>query len=160
MTRRSFMKKFLTISMLFTGLISLPLFAQDSDSAEAEASILIQAAISISQVQDLDFGMVVPGDAASAVTPTDDNAAVFEVSGEPDASYSIILPTSVDMIHDEGVGAPITVSNFTSNPEEGANGSLNGSGEQQLRVGAQHATIPSSQVSGNYSGTFTVEVAY
>lgn len=101
--------------------------------------------------------MVAPGDAADTVAPADANAAVFNVSGEANASYDIVLPTSVDMT---GPGDPITVTSFTSDPAAGSNGLLDGSGQQELRVGAQRPTIPGAQASGSYSGTFTVEVAY
>jgi hypothetical protein len=149
------MKKMLFVSAIFIALISGRAIAQDS--ATADATVVIQAAISITQVQDLDFGMVAPGDAAATVAPADATAAVFNVNGEANASYDIILPASVAMT---GPGADIVVGSFTSNPAAGSNGLLDGTGTQELRVGAQRPTIPLAQVSGSYAGTFTVEVAY
>lgn len=149
------MKKMTLVASVLATLFMGKAFAQES--ADADATINIQAAISITKVQDLDFGMVAPGDASGTVAPADAEAAVFDVTGEPNASYDVILPATVDMT---GPGDPITVSSFASDPDAGTGGLLDGSGAQELRVGAQHPTIPLAQVSGTYTGTFTVEVAY
>lgn len=149
------MKKVLLLSALF-GMSLSTAYAQDSDTADA--LIEVQAAISITQQQDLDFGTVVQGDASGTVAPGDGTAGIFDVAGSPNTAYTITLPSSA--VNMSGPGTDIEVNTFVSTPAAGANGMLDASGDQQLRVGATHAAIPGGQTAGSYSGTFTVEVAY
>lgn len=153
------MKKLLLTFTSF-GLLISNAYSFDQAQDDAQALITIEQALSIDQVQDLDFGLAYSGASANSVEPGDDNAAVFEVSGEQDTAYSITLPTSIEMTHIGGSGATIEVNNFTSLPAVGDGGLINSSGTQELRVGATHEAISSNQDSGDYAGVFTVEVAY
>lgn len=149
------MKKLLLMITVF-GICLTNAYAQDSDTADA--LIEVQAALSITQQQDLDFGTVVQGDASGTIAPADGTAAIFDVAGTPNTAYTITLPaTAVNMT---GPGTDIEVNTFVSTPAAGSNGMLDGSGAQELRVGATHAAIPVAQTAGSYSGAFTVEVAY
>lgn len=151
------MKKVLLLTALFSMSITLSTaYAQVSDTADA--LIEVQAAISITQQQDLDFGTVVQGDATGTVAPGDGTAGIFDVTGSPNTAYTITLPAAA--VNMTGPGADIEVNTFVSTPAAGANGMLDGTGAQELRVGATHAAIPVAQTAGSYSGTFTVEVAY
>lgn len=136
-------------------------------SDTAQAIQVVQAAIGIAQVSDLDFGTAVQGDAAKTVAPgAAENAenASFQVTGEPGLAYTITLPAngSVIMITGAGVAAneQIAVNNFVSNPAAGANGLLSAGGTQSLFVGATRAALLATQVTGAYSDTFTVDVVY
>jgi hypothetical protein len=149
------MKKLL-LPVLFFGLFSTNSFAQDSDTAQA--LIDVAAAITITQNQDLDFGTVAQGAAGATIAPADAEAAIFDVAGQANTAYTISFgAASIDMT---GPGAAIEVNSFVSLPAAGANGMLDGTGSQELRVGASHGAIPGAQVAGSYAGTFTVEVAY
>lgn len=156
------MKKLIKLSLVGSAMMMMSQAHTASDTAQA--LVEVEAAISITQVQDLDFGTVVQGDAAGTVAPGDATAAQFDVTGQPNASYSITLPAdgTVQMVTDTGDTADkqIDVDTFVSDPAEGANGLLDGSGAQQLNVGATHAAISATQVAGSYSDTFTVDVVY
>ncbi len=149
--------------LLLALLIAVPMGAQAA-STTAQALIDVLAAISIAQVQDLDFGNVYQGDASGTVAPAAGSAAVFTVSGAPSTAYSITLPAdgTVTMITGGGgANETIAVSGFTSTPAAGAGtGLLGAGGTQTLRVGATHAAIGAAQVVGAYATNFTVTVVY
>lgn len=119
--------------------------------------------ISINLISDLDFGTVVQGDLADTVAPgtTESSSnASFQVSGDKNSSYTIVLPSgSVTMSNTSGVGT-LAVSSFRSFPSEGSNGVLDKNGHQFLFIGATRAAIPLTQPRGNYAGSFMVTVAY
>ncbi len=136
-------------------------------SDTAQALQIVQAAIGITQVSDLDFGTAVQGDAAKTVAPgAADNAenASFDVTGEPGLAYTITLPSNGTIVMTTGTGASaneqIAVDSFVSSPAAGANGLLDGTGNQLLLVGATRAALLATQVPGSYSDTFTVDVVY
>jgi len=136
-------------------------------SDTAQALQVVQAAIAIAQVSDLDFGTAVQGDASKTVVPgAAENAenASFNVTGEPGLAYTITLPAdgSVTMVTGGGATAneQIAVNSFVSNPAAGANGLLDGTGAQSLFVGATRAALLATQVTGGYSSNFTVDVVY
>jgi hypothetical protein len=79
-------------------------------------------------------------------------AAAFAVTGKRNATYAITLPASASLA---GPGAPMTVNGFQTS----AAGTLDGSGNQAFTLGATLA-IGANQTDGDYSGTFSVSVAY
>ena len=148
--------------------------ASASASASANATIITPIAITHEGKPDLNFGNVVAGTGAGTVTvrpttgdrsstgdvilptatPGTVNAAEFTVTGLADATYAITLPTSIDI--SETGGTTMTVDNFTSNPSR--TGTLAG-GTQTLSVGAR-LNVGAGQVAGDYTGEFSVTVAY
>lgn len=155
-------KIFMTTAL--ASLTTLVPFSVHAATDTADAIVTVEAAIAITQQADLDFGTVVQGDAAGTVAPGDATAAEFLVTGQPSTAYTITLPANSTVVMTTGAGdtaqRQIAVDDFTSNPAAGANGALDGSGEQTLRVGATHAAIAADQETGSYSATFTVEVVY
>jgi len=135
-------------------------------SDTAQALQVVQAAIGIAQVSDLDFGTAVQGDAAKTVVPgAAENAenASFNVTGQPGLAYTITLPADGAVVMQTGAGGAnetIAVNSFVSNPAVGANGLLSAGGTQSLFVGATRAALGAAQVAGGYSTTFTVDVVY
>jgi hypothetical protein len=144
-----------------------------SASASASANATIITPIAIAHVEHLNFGNIVAGTATGTVTvdtegnrtsstgitlpnatPGTVNAAEFTVTGLADATYAITLPTSIDI--SETGGTTMTVDNFTSNPSR--TGTLAG-GTQTLSVGAR-LNVGAGQVAGDYTGEFSVTVAY
>jgi hypothetical protein len=82
--------------------------------------------------------------------------AVFNVTGQANATYSITLPAN----HTISSGANnMTVDVFTSNPTP--TGTLSAGGSETLNVGAT-LNVAGSQASGTYTnaGGFTVTVNY
>ena len=122
------------------------------------------AALSITNVSDLDFGSAAPGDALKVVAPgAAENAenGSFTVTGQPSTAYTITLPAdgTVTMITGGGgANETIAVSSFSSFPS--GTGMLNGSGTQTLLVGATRAALGASQVAGSYTASYTVTVVY
>ena len=153
--------------LLCASAIVAPMFSSAiaaTDSASATATVT--AAIAIAQVSDLDFGSAVQGDANKTVVPaTSENAenASFDISGDANTTFTITLPANSTVIMETGAGGvneTIAVDNFVSYPLAGANGLLDGSGQQQLFIGATRDIIGAAQVPGSYTTTFTVEVVY
>ena len=131
-------------------------------SDTANAVQIVTAALSITNTSDLDFGSAPQGDAAKTVLASDGTAASFDVVGTPSATYTVTLPanSTIKMITAGGGTADteIAVDNFTSASVN--SGALDGSGNDTLTVGATRALLSATQTIGNYSGTFTVTVAY
>jgi hypothetical protein len=150
--------------------------ASASASASANATIITPIAITHEGKPDLNFGNVVAGTGAGTVTvspttgdrsskgdvilptatPGTFNAAEFTVTGLANATYAITLPESIN-ISETGGTTTMTVDNFTSNPS--GTGTLAANGEQTLSVGAR-LNVDAGQVAGDYTGEFSVTVAY
>lgn len=135
-------------------------------SANGTARQVVVAAISITNVSDLDFGTAVQGAAAATVLPgateNSENGS-FTVSGQASTAYTITLPANGVVTMTTGGGGAnetIAVTNFASFPAAGANGMIGAGGTQLLLVGATRAALGVSQVPGTYTGTYTVDVVY
>lgn len=165
------MKKHLSFRVLATALtlastVTMVAHQAYGVSTTGTARQVVIAALSITNVSDLDFGTAPAGDAQKTVAPgATENAenGSFTVNGQANTAYTITLPTdgTVTMVTGGGgANETIAVSTFTSFPAAGANGLLNGSGTQTLLVGATRAALSASQVAGTYTGTYTVTVVY
>lgn len=149
-----------TAAMIALALGSKGFAASTTGTAK---QVVIQA-IAITNVSDLDFGSAPPADAAKTVAAgTTDGPAngSFNVTGEPNKSYTITLPADGAVTMTTGAGGTnqtIAVGTFTSFPS--ANGTLSNSGSQTLLVGATRAALSASQTPGTYTGTYTVTVVY
>jgi len=82
------------------------------------------------------------------------SAASFAVTGEPNTSYSITLPSSCTL---SGGGGSLTVDGFTSSPN--GTGMLGPGGTQSVTLGAT-LHVGSGQRSAAYSGTYAITLAY
>ncbi len=91
---------------------------------------------------------------ASVNTATAASAASFDLTGTPNASFTITLPASV--VLSDGTNSML-VDNFTSSPTP--TGVLDGSGQQTLYVGAT-LNVEANQPFGDYSGQMAVTVEY
>lgn len=134
-------------------------------STTGTARQIVIAALTITNVSDLDFGTAAPGDVAKTVVPgTSENAdnGSFTVAGQASMAYTITLPAAAVSMTTGGGGAneTISVATFASYPAAGANGLLGAGGTQLLLVGATRAALGASQVPGTYTGTYTVTVVY
>lgn len=81
--------------------------------------------------------------------------ALYEVSGDPNALYSITLPDSVVLT--SAAGSKMTVSNFSSIPA--LSGQLDAGGRQNVNIGATLG-VGSFQPFGSYSGTMATTIEY
>jgi hypothetical protein len=163
--------KFLVITVL--GLVfSAATFAQVSETATASATIV--GPISLTLVDDMNFGNVAVGASGGTVIMTPAGvrsttggvtlpaitgtvaAAEFTVAGADGYTYAITLPVGATTIT-SGANT-MTVGTWTSTPA--ATGTLTG-GSETLTVGAT-LNVGANQPAGTYlSGTpFTVTVNY
>ena len=161
---------------LTLGFMTLGISTKAQETATATATATIVTPISISNDQDMNFGILsvqstaggtavlTPAGARSVtggVTLPADNGTVtpasFTVSGVATYTYSITLPSSPLTI--TSGSNTMTVTAFTSTPS--GTGTLNSSGEQTLNVGAT-LNVSAAQPAGTYvSGTpFNVTVNY
>jgi len=147
--------------------LSTPAFAAEVD---ADAGAKIIAPLQISNSTALYFGTIAPSLTAGdqvVVSPagakacgaeltclTDDHtAAEFNVSGEADHSYTIQLPDSIQISN--GAGGAMTVDSFTGSKS----GGTLVAGTDTFTVGGS-LSVAANQASGEYTGTFVVEVEY
>jgi hypothetical protein len=94
---------------------------------------------------------------ASAVASGPQGNADFTVSGEGGQSVTVSVDASFNMT---GPGAAIAVTTTATNTGSHAlSGSLGSAGALDVAVGGSIA-IPSTQLSGAYSGTFNVTATY
>ncbi len=163
---------FSVLVALFT-LVSINVNAQTaSASANATGSATIIAPIQISKTVDMSFGNIVAGVGSGTVvlatndsrtktgdvilpatTPGTIASAQFKVTGLANATYAITLPTTLNISNGS---QSMTINSFTSTPS--STGTLT-SGEETVKVGAT-LNVGASQASGNYTGSFSVTVAY
>lgn len=135
----------------------------------AQALQVVEAAISITKISDLNFGIAIQGDAEKTVAAgTTDNLenASFKILGEPNKAFQFSIPanSTVKMFlgGDTSLTDPtkiIDVEDFTSNLD-GTTPTIDANGEKLLFVGATRAALLSNQTRGNYSGDFEVTVVY
>jgi hypothetical protein len=162
-------------------------FAAQAQAAPAQASGLAQANVvvtgSIVPVDILRFGQIVQptsagtltiavaSNGAVTITPAGGvtaasigilqtglgrGAGMFELTGSPNRQTTTTLPTSITISN----GAQtMTVNNFSANTNGGGKLKLDATGHAQLLVGAR-LNVGANQVPGNYSGTYTITVAF
>jgi hypothetical protein len=127
----------------------------------------------LKNIQSLSFGRFVADNGGSVTVSAKGNrsaggnvvlmpsnqvtAALFMVSGDPDATYTVQLPSN-DFVTLTGPGVDMVVGSFTSIPS-GAGGQLGTVGSQTLSVGAT-LKVGRRQTPGGYSGSFSVMVDY
>lgn len=127
--------------------------------------------IGVTTQNDLHFGQIVTGTTSGTVTVSPSgtrtasggstlasgasvSAASFQVTGDPDVTFAITLPSSASL----SSGADqMTVDGFVSDPDQA--GSLDATGAALFRVGAT-LQLRGGQSSGAYSGQFDVRVDY
>ena len=84
-------------------------------------------------------------------------AAAFNVGGSKNATYAITLPAAAVSLAGSN-GGTLNVDTFTSATGSGT-ATLSGTGTDTLTVGAK-LTVPGNATEGDYTGTFSVTVAY
>lgn len=120
---------------------------------------------------ELGFGQVVATASAGTVTVTPAghrtvgggtvlgnrsgvSAGAFTLTGDPNASFSITLPSDCTL---SGSGGDLTVDLFVSSPSD--TGTLGPAGSQVMTLGAT-LHVAAAQASGTYSGAYAVTLAY
>jgi len=140
-----------------------------AQTVQSSAGARIVAPLQVSNQTALYFGTIAPsvdsadtvlvaasgartcGDALTCLT-SDHTAAAFQVTGDPNRSYTIELPTSIDISSGDD---SMTVDNFAGSK---ASGTLV-AGQDSFAVGGR-LNVGANQASGEYTGAFTVSVNY
>ena len=167
------MKKLLALALVIFGFSAIT-FAQGPVSAKASASATIVGAMTITNAGDLNFGNIIatgPGTvtvatngtptyttgAAAYAIPGTITAAHFDVTGSPNAAYSISTIADITVASGSDV---MTVNTFVTDPAL-LLGKLDPSGKQKINVGAT-LNLATTPVAGFYTNTtgFTVTVNY
>lgn len=166
------MKKLIVFAIAIFGFTAVS-FGQVTGTATATGTIVTP--IAIANAGNMNFGNVAVSATAGTVilAPAGTRtltggitlpiitgtvtAAKFNVTGTANYTYSITLPTTATTV--TSGGNTMTVTDFTSTPTP--TGLLNGSGAQEIQVGAT-LNVAGSQPAGTYiSGTpFEVTVNY
>lgn len=167
------MKKILAFSIILFA-ITAGTFAQNTDTEPTIATATIVGPLTLTKVNDMDFGTIAVSAAvgsvvlatdntrtasggASLVPPANGLAASFTVAGQASETFAITLPAD-GTVTLTGPGTAMPVSAFNHNA--GANPALNGTGTAAFTVGAT-LTTGASQASGAYSSAnFPVTVSY
>lgn len=165
------------IAKLFVAAIAIVGFsvdasAQQTATATANTSATIIQPISITKTSDLSFGNVAvsnsnagtvtitPGGTRSAgggvtlpATTGTISVASFDIAGAANYTYAIQLPTDVEL--DDNDNHTMEVNTFVSSV--GGTGTLDGSGEQTITVGAT-LNVSAAQTPGVYESDDDFEV--
>ncbi|HEX7029957.1 MAG TPA: DUF4402 domain-containing protein [Gammaproteobacteria bacterium] len=156
-----------------TAALSAPLFAFTANAASdtANATATIVQAIAITNGGDLAFGSIVADTATAGTvviaadgtksstggvtttTAQTTSAAQFTVTGVTDYAFTVTLPSSPVTLSDGGTNN-MTVDTFTDNAPANITG-----GSVTFGVGGT-LNVAAGQAAGNYTGTFSVSVAY
>ena len=170
--------KFFTLSAAIFAFSTIS-FGQNTSTASnvpVGATIITPLTITLSADTQLQFGTIVadatsgaivvlsPGGVITSTTLTHlggNSVPTFNVTGEPNSTYSVTLPTaSINLVHDgsgilSGTTTTLSVSDFLENSTE----TLSELGKESFQVGAT-LNVAANQAGGVYTGTFDVTVAY
>jgi hypothetical protein len=156
------MKAQTMLSLIVTGML-LSGYQAYGAQATGRAIMKVVTAVAVTNVSDLYFTEASAGSPAETIdagTAENVQNASFDITGEPNKMIVVTLPAdnTVKMITAGGGSADseIAVDQFTSNMPT----TIDPSGTTPLYVGATRSTLSATQTSGDYEGTFTVDVVY
>ncbi len=154
-----------------TLLLTVPLPSSAATIA-ATVDAQITTNIAVSTATGMVFGDMTSGPLGGAVVMNTDglrvatgsvelnsssvsSPATFTISGTPNSTYTVALPTSVTL--SDGGANRMIVTNLLSDPD--ASGQLSSSGVQSVTIGGT-LNIGANQGFGNYSGSMAVVINY
>jgi len=162
-----------TASPLTMGMLALSLVGVSAAAAQNNASITVsanvQTPITVTAINNLDFGNVFPG-VNKSVAVTDAAAGRFNVTGQASAPVSLtfVLPANLSAganllpigtwTANHNTSAAPTGTGFTPSAAATA-ATLSGTGTLFVYIGAQ-VTPGVGQLAGNYTGTVQMTVVY
>lgn len=162
--------KFLTV--VITALVFC-VNASAQLSATSSATAVIYSALTITNTQDLDFGVIIPSgvagtvamDATGAEVLTNVTAhpssaplpAIFHVVGEPNETYDIAI-TNPPITLTGPAANTMQITAIVSNPAEGINtGLLDATGVQDISIGGT-LSVGVNQAAGTYTNANAITV--
>jgi hypothetical protein len=163
-----------SVSALALAVGSVPAFAQYSADGTVNTSAAVVRTLSITSATDLSFGTFSAGNSAGTVTMSAAGArsatggvtlvtastgsqSTISLSGTPSTSYSVSLPTTVQLTAN-GSAATMSLGSFTTTLNA-LQGSLNASGTGSFGIGGT-LSVGANQAVATYTGSFTVTLNY
>ena len=168
--------QYVLIAIAFTASV----FAQSTANSSATVTAQLKKGLSVSQVGgNLDFGQIILTGNEQTPTITPNNGASFKVIGHPNKNIAITFGT-VSLTNNAWVttngGTNSTLLFTPSVSQTGSSSSyvgsssvtsgnilplvnVSGDGNMYVWVGGQ-LSVASDQAHGDYTGTFTISVAY
>ena len=169
------------INFLFTLIIFLissafiKIYPQSSTSAQVFARVI--TVLTANEITQMNFGkfspetqggsvLITPEGSLSvtgtvAVTSGTHNPASFYITGENNATYSIILPEQPALLTNTNNSKTMEVRDWVSIPPQGPGMGLLAEGSQEVKVGA---TLIVKSMENNpvgiYTGTYTITFGY
>lgn len=175
------MNKMILSLAVIMGLLCLTSSVFAAGDANADASAKIQKAIAVVKDTgavnggDLAFGVIVPGTATVVTVGTNNartkdtgtatllgtsfGAASFNVTGSPDATYTVTKPVAAITITKISGTETMSVDNWTCTASGPQTLSSDNVGAGSFKIGGD-LHVGAAQVVGEYTGVFTVTVAY
>lgn len=167
------MMKKITMWFFMVFIFSGVCIAQNNSSVStaATASIVIYRGLTITNLKGIDFGKVPAGAGIVSITSNNDQAAEFQVTGEPDSGVKVTLPSSsISLTSGKNILAMTMfkpVYNTTDNQQTASQASssdffgatLGNKGDLYMWVGGKVNILPDLP-SGTYTGTVSVSVTY
>jgi hypothetical protein len=166
---------FFLLLALFFGITAQKAKAQNTVTAQAFAEVI--EALTATETSQLNFGKFSPQVQGGQVTVTPEgqrnktgsvilsglvaNSGIFHLTGAPNASYSVQIPSTPATLIHQNSNSTMTVSNWVSVPPSGSGTGLLANGEQYVYLGAtlQVGSLLDNPV-GLYSGTYNLTFAY
>jgi hypothetical protein len=164
----------LTITAALAAILALPgiVSAQASASASLDARATVLAPISVTDLQDLEFGDIIPG-FARTILPGAAEAGRFQVSGGGASQVALVFTLPPQLDHATVPAATLPVSFGAASAGFGSTSSavastFDPSGSQSANLTAGElfvfiggtVTPAAVQEPGTYTGTITLDVAY
>jgi len=145
--------------------------AQAATTATGTASAEVLSSLTVTATNDLQFGQIAANTGGTVTVNADSSVAssgslistgtrspaTFAVTGSPNTSVIVSVPTSSVNLTRGGGTETMVLSGFNSNP--GGAFQLGTTGAATFNVGGTLA-VASGQVAGAYTGTFQVSVEY
>jgi hypothetical protein len=172
------MKKLILLwcmAALLPGFFSIKLQAQSSVTAQAFAEVI--AALTATETSQLNFGKFSPEVQGGQIIISPDgariangsvilsgglaNSGIFHLTGAPDATFSIQLPTGPAILTHQNSNKTMLVSNWVSSPQSGTGTGVLINGQQYVHLGATlNVGSTADNPVGLYSGTYNLTFAY
>ena len=162
-----FTKKTLLLTALLTTISASTVYAATQTGT---ATATIRAAITVTAGQTMQFGTIgataTQGKIALSVAGarslstgtnplyTTSQQGTFTITAEPSTALTI---SAANTTLSDGASHTMALDTYTFNPTSGS--STDGTGNMTLNVGAT-LTVAANQVSGAYTGTYTLTVVY
>lgn len=168
------MKKLTFVVILVAGITAGNSFAQTSTTSASQAAnvnLIVQTAMTLTNVRGLNFGTQVQGSAGITVSPVTSGtrAAYFTLDGAPPGQALTISWTaspnltfnSTNINWSPSVAADSTTTQGSSAVvTSGGSTPANSSGNLYIWVGGSTGSVPSNAPAGTYQGTITLTVQY